>query len=44
MQKVALVIGTSRESGNTWRVLRSANEQLQLPVFDLAKLRISYFD
>lgn len=45
MQKTAaLVIGTSRGDGNTWRVLRAANEQLGLPVFDLAALNISYFD
>ena len=42
--KAALVIGTSRHDGNTWRVLRGANERLQLPVFDLASLHISYFD
>jgi multimeric flavodoxin WrbA len=40
----ALVIGTSRHDGNTWKILRAANEHLQLPVFDLSALRISYFD
>lgn len=40
----ALVIGTSRTDGNTWTTLRAANENLQLPIFDLATLRISYFD
>lgn len=39
-----LVIGTSRGDGNTWKVLRSANQDLKLPVFDLSALRISYFD
>jgi multimeric flavodoxin WrbA len=40
----ALVIGTSRHDGNTWSILRAANERLNLPVFDLSSLRISYFD
>lgn len=40
----ALVIGTSRPDGNTWRVLRAANAKLALPVFDLATLRFSAFD
>lgn len=42
--KAALVIGTSRHDGNTWRVLRAANARFNLPIFDLAALRISYFD
>ena len=42
--KAALVIGTSRNDGNTWKMLRAANENLALPIFDLAILRISYFD
>lgn len=40
----ALVIGTSRGDGNTWRLLRGANARLELPIFDVASLRISYFD
>ena len=44
MKKVALVIGTSRNEGTTWTVLRAANEHVALPVFDLAKMSISYFD
>lgn len=40
----ALVIGTSRPDGNTWKVLRAANAKLALPIFDLATLRISPFD
>jgi hypothetical protein len=40
----ALVIGTSRQDGNTWGLLRAANERLGLPVFNLADLSISYFD
>ena len=40
----ALVIGTSRPDGNTWGVLRAANERLGLPIFNLSDLRISYFD
>ena len=42
--KAALVIGTSRQDGNTWRVLQAANKDLQLPIFDLSALKISYFD
>ncbi len=42
--KAALVIGTSRQDGNTWRVLQAANKDLQLPIFDLSALNISYFD
>lgn len=42
--KAALVIGTSRPDGNTWRVLRGANEVVRLPIFDLASMRVSYFD
>ncbi len=42
--KAALVIGTSRGDGNTWEMLQAANKNLALPVFDLASLRISYFD
>lgn len=42
--KGALVIGTSRPDGNTWRVLRGANEGLSLPIVDLASLNISHFD
>jgi multimeric flavodoxin WrbA len=42
--KAALVIGTSRPDGNTWRVLRGANEGVKLPILDLACMRISYFD
>jgi len=43
-KKAALVIGTSRNDGNTWGVLRAANERLALPVFSLGDLSISYFD
>jgi hypothetical protein len=43
-RRAAIVIGTSRHAGNTWSRLRAANERLQLPVFDLAALSISYFD
>jgi multimeric flavodoxin WrbA len=42
--KTALVIGTSRRNGNTWKVMLAANAKLGLPVFDLADLKISYFD
>lgn len=42
--KAALVIGTSRNDGNTWRVLQAANQGLQLPIFDISSLKISYFD
>jgi multimeric flavodoxin WrbA len=42
--KTALVIGTSTRNGNTWKVVQAANANLRLPVFDLADLRISYFD
>ena len=42
--KAALDIGTSRPDGNTWRVLRGANEGVKLPILDLACMRISYFD
>lgn len=40
----ALVIGTSRGDGNTWGLLRGANARLELPIFDVTSLRISYFD
>jgi multimeric flavodoxin WrbA len=44
ISKAGLVVGTSRGDGNTWKVLQAANQALELPVFDLSELRISYFD
>lgn len=43
-QNAALVIGTSRADGNTWKMVQAANKSLGLPIFDLASLNISYFD
>jgi multimeric flavodoxin WrbA len=42
--KAALAIGTSRPDGNTWSVLRGANEGVRLSIFDLASMRVSYSD
>jgi multimeric flavodoxin WrbA len=44
INSTALVIGTSRPDGNTWKVLHAANGKVKLPVFNLATLRISPFD
>jgi multimeric flavodoxin WrbA len=43
-QKIAYILGTSRSDGNTRRLLELINAKAKAPIFDLAKLNISYFD
>lgn len=41
---LAFVIGTSRNDGNTWKLLNALNGRLKAPVFDLSVLKLSYYD
>ena len=42
--KIAYILGTSRSDGNTRRLVEYVNAKVKAPLFDLAKLNISYFD
>ena len=41
---LAFLIGTSRNDGNTWKLLNQINAQFQAPIVDLGALNISFFD